>query len=81
MTRRDARFIQLTMEEAKKSSVGMQHARLQHTSRQRGLPGTPMNEKALLHVFTGVSVGQQQRTAVIDGFYLVSAVKCVRVFV
>jgi len=40
-----------------------------------------MNEKALLHVFTGVSVGQQQCTALIDGFYLVSAVKCVRVFV
>jgi hypothetical protein len=79
MTRRDARFIQSAMEEAKKSSVGMQHGCLQHASRQRGLPGTPMNEKALLHVFTGVSVGQQQ--CVIDGFYLVSAVKCVRIFV
>ena len=38
------------------------------------------NEKTLLHVFTGVSVGQQQCSAVIGGFYLVSAVKCGRVF-
>jgi hypothetical protein len=39
------------------------------------------NENTLLHVFTGVSVGQQQCAAIVGGFHLVSAVKCVRVFV
>jgi hypothetical protein len=39
------------------------------------------NEKTLLHVFTGVPVGQQQHAPIIGGVYLVQAVKGVRVIV